>query len=155
MSRLTCESVRDELPTLLAGASAPAHAAAIAAHLAACPECRAEADFITRLQRFPVAAPPELELRVRTALMQRPRRWLFPARPALAAAAAVLIALGALRLLDTAPNRVAVTAPAAADATLPLPTGALPGSDGILAGSVLLESLTDDELALLLAEMES
>jgi len=155
MNRLTCESVRDELPTLLAGACAPADAAAINAHLAVCPECRAEADFITRLRRFSVAAPPELALRVRAATVQRPRRWAFPARPALAAAAALLIALGVLRLLGTGPDQIAVTAPADADALLPLPTGALPGADGILAGSVVLESLTDDELALLLAEMES
>lgn len=86
--KISCGICRDLLPLVLDGVAAPESEAAVRAHLAACPECRAV--WQAECGDTPSPAPDTLpdDARILCRLRRRVRGWL-----ALALAAALLVAL--------------------------------------------------------------
>jgi anti-sigma factor (TIGR02949 family) len=154
---LGCAEVLDRLEEYVDDELDAATRAAVRAHLAVCPACSDEADLAQRVQGELRAlgeldAPGSVLGSIRSSVAAEPgapvrRRWLLPARPWLAAAAAVLvgIALGlalAPGLRPSAPAQVAETTGG------PEPTGtAAPGPDVPTAAEVA-EARSQARLAL-------
>ncbi|MBI4409681.1 MAG: zf-HC2 domain-containing protein [Gemmatimonadetes bacterium] len=150
-----CDEIRDVLPTVVSGRAEPATEQAVQAHLAGCEACRAEAELIALLRRHPVAVPNGLEEQVLLAAagprQRRASRGFLPQLVAVAAAV-VLTVLG-IRLV-----RVAEPEPSPVAGFMDTPFqafGPWAGSGAFTPGSVVLEELTEEQLELLLAEMES
>ncbi len=175
-----CDAVRDVLPEALAGTLAPEAARALAAHLAGCADCRAEADVIRTLRRHPVAVPDGLEARVRRAAPVRSPGTRFPgARAGLLAAAAAGLLLGGGLLLrsrqSTGPGPGSAPPPVSALPGTPVPAApaaggvaalpadgrtllqALPGTNelSVFSSTAALDDLSEDELRTLLKELQS
>lgn len=168
MTEIDCDSARDRLPDLVAGAPDGEETAALRGHLSECPSCRHELDLIRRLRAARLSAAGHLEARVRRALADEDRRRSGPVRPAgeggsghgwwarwrrwslPAAAAAVALVVAGLLFERSGPEGVA-EAPEEWETT----AGALwPSDDGALAGAPLLDDLSEDDLLTILEEME-
>ena len=90
MMALNCETVRDRLPDVLAGAVVGPEAQAVLAHVAECAACADEAALIGALQRSPERAPAALSAHIRQASVRR--AWL--GRPDLRRSALLAAAVG-------------------------------------------------------------
>lgn len=119
---MRCEQVRKRLAEYQLGALAEAEAEAVCAHLQECARCRAELAALQRLDALlapaeSVSAPPDLWARIQPRLRPRRALWwqplLVPPRPAIATAAAVLMAAFGVWLALRGP-----TAPGPAPETL-------------------------------------
>lgn len=145
-----CEHVRETLPEWVRGELDPGEGDAVAAHLAECGECRAEADLLGLLAAAPPPVPAGLAERIRADVAGHRRPAAAAGRPwwALAAAAVAAVALGIGVGSDTATD---VSVPVyAADAA----TGdAWMSGDGEIAGVPALGDLSDDELEALLDDL--
>lgn len=145
-----CDAIRDDLPLLAQGVLEPVRAQQIEQHLQTCADCRDEHALVALL-RAPLVAPAGLAERTlrATGSTSAPGN-VRPWRTAVAAAVAVLaIGTGAL-LLTRSQDDYALLENGDAAAF-----GWATRSDPVLHGGVGLEALTDDELELLLAEMQS
>ncbi len=145
-----CDAIRDDLPLLAQGVLEPVRAQQIEQHLQTCADCRDEHALVALL-RAPLVAPAGLGERTlrATGSTSAPGN-VRPWRTAVAAAVAVLaIGTGAL-LLTRSQDDYALLENGDAAAF-----GWATRSDPVLHGGVGLEALTDDELELLLAEMQS
>jgi hypothetical protein len=120
-----CRHLSDRMPEVAAQRSA--WAAAEAAHLASCAECRAEWDLMLAARRLEARAPAVDVDVIATALRQRlaaersgrPRgRWTWLAASAAAAAAAVAVAVTSTRAPEVQTVPIAV---AEGEALVPLP----------------------------------
>jgi hypothetical protein len=165
MNQLTCEEVGDLLPALARGHLDGSAAETATAHLRTCAECLGTADVLQRLLRHPIATPPALRRRVLDQLHQPARpghqrnAWTTRRlRAAIPLAASVAVALlGAAYWFRADLRRSAEDSAwhlqqSRAQALVQLFPG-WPGSDGFVAGAVVLESLSDADLEILLTEL--
>lgn len=138
VSALDCADVRDAAPELALGVLDGEARADVVAHLDGCPGCRAHtvelseaADALVLLA--PGAEPPPgFEARVLDAMLgsERRRRWRTVKLVAAATAAAVILSVATVRIVDQARTPVA---PVAAPAVETVPMVA---ADGVRVGSV-------------------
>lgn len=168
-----CEFYADALVELAAGSLEEARVERVEAHLATCESCRRSLEVIRAVRRAPAPVPEALEARlqgaVRGVAVARPARapgagsgirpsWESPWRGwrpwALPAAAAA-----ALALWIGAGTWLGVDSPApGGDPEVAVeyePYGAWPGSNGEVAGELVLSELSVEELEALLEEMQS
>lgn len=162
MTTMTCVTAQDHLPELAADRLDEAVRPGLDAHLTACGECREVLAALRLLMASRPAVPAGLEARIREAALRemRPGGTLvgatasrrFPgrvSRPVWGFAAAAVLALVMGRTLlpvgDAGPELLAL-----AEGDLPV----LLPDDGLVAGGLLLDGLSDDDLALLLEELE-
>lgn len=174
MKALDCEIVKDLLPEWAAKRLEPDDLAGVQAHLAECPDCRGESSLVLELRKARPVPPADLEGRIRdrireameqeregagagsnpdsvTVIPLRPRRrWAL--RWALSAAALVILALGTRqvwrdRMGDPAGDPLVVASQE------PLPESWL-WDDGLVAGALVFDGLSDEELAALVEELE-
>lgn len=168
MNSISCHRVRELLPEVLRGCAAAAQATAVDEHLSACADCSAVADTLRTLLRHPPAVPEGLAGRVLAELRQpapvpaagsvsvrTTRRW-WQRAGAMRVAAAVAAVVGASVWFSLAIDGGGTVAPTALDGAQALyqPLSTWPGYDGYVAGSVVLESLTDAELESLLEDLQ-
>lgn len=165
MSEWSCANVRDRLPEHVTGRLAVDEAGPMASHLRSCPGCAAEADLLAALLTTRAEAPVGLADRIRRAVLdERPpagarpatspstRRWLGVPRWALAAAAALVLALGTgLFWHDVTPG--SGEGPLARVALDPVPETWM-DDEAVVAGAPVLDALTEEALQALLEEME-
>jgi anti-sigma factor RsiW len=182
MNDMGCDHVRDLLPELHLGALSPGQRRGVDGHLTSCSECRALLALIGALEaERPEPRPGSLEGAREAAAAAFAERHRFtgpvsvgagviPMTPrggasrvwsdlrwSLPAAAVLVIALGTSVLWfggeEAAPDLTAVDALAAA----PAEDGYAfyMGEDPVVAGGVVLEDLSDEELKALLEELES
>lgn len=160
MRILSCDAVRDELPAWERGELSDEAAEAVRVHVARCAECAAEAETLRLLLRHRSDVSDVLQARVRRAATVTPRRrrlMVYGGPAALAASIIGVLFLGRAVLQgdDSARKIVPDSPPAAAAAVGVLAPEVVPGQDGVLAGGLVLESLSDHELRTLLQEMGS
>lgn len=152
----TCETVQDLLPDLAAGRLDAARREGVEAHLGECGQCAGLLETLTLLAGATPAVPDGLEARIRSAVLGDARPVAPAARPRLRlsapawglAAAAVMALLLGRTLVDGNGGSPEILAMGQDEPALLLP------DDGVVAGSLVLDALTDDELAILLEEME-
>lgn len=167
MRAMTCDAIWDRLPEFARGALSAVDAAGVDAHLAACDECAAELELLRLLRRHPVTVPAGLRDRVLDAvtrpepvvirLPERARRrfdWRFAMRAAAVAAAAAVAGIWFVATDGGVDPTVALEDMDISLAAVMEPFAGWPGSDVHLAGAVVLEQLTDEELEFLLTELE-
>lgn len=146
-----CDAIRDDLPLLAAGVLDADRARQVEQHLQVCEECGEEQSLIVLL-RSPIAVPADLEGRLRNAVGRASapsavRRW----RTAAAAAVAVIVVGASGLLVAQRRNELAVDITGSDAAVL----GWAARVDPVLHGGIGLDALTDEELELLLAEMQT
>jgi hypothetical protein len=155
MDRTSCEDTLDQLPDWVAGRLADGDARAVAAHVAGCGCCAAEANVVRALLATRPAAPAGLAGRIALAARshllsgapaRRPRR--LASAWALSAAAVLALAIGTTVLND----REEPVQPALGEA-LEEDSGVWISDDALVAGAPVLEELSDADLAALLEEM--
>ena len=158
VSEIGCEHVVDLLPDWVAGRLDGPRSDEIAAHVAACPACAAEADVVRRLHAARPVAPLDLALRITAAARAQkitgrgPRRGMRRIAPAwaLSAAAVLALAVGTTVFIDgrgPGPTELAEQVAVDEDA------GVWIADDAFVAGAPVLEELSDDDLAALLEDM--
>ncbi len=170
---LSCDSVRERLPELLAGRLSVADADALRGHLAECDACAADRRTIQHLRAARPEAPPALGLRVVEAVSsRRPAPVLLVRRRMLVAATAAAALLGGSMLYRAGRSAAPATAvPDLANGTAAVAVGAAapaldgqvlmqapPGNieaDGLGAAASSLDDLSVGELESLLAELKS
>ena len=164
MIDLECERVSDLLPDYVGGRLTGDAVAAVRSHLAGCADCDAEARALRALLADRVAAPAGLHAGVvAAALARRPRRRriLRPRSLVLAAsvAAALLLARQLVESPDGSGSETESPDTTVASADDPLwtdnlepPYSGFPGVDGVVAGGVLLDDLSVEQLEALLEE---
>lgn len=171
----SCEFYADALIDLARGELEAGRAERVEAHLATCDECRGALDVIRAVQAAPAVAPAGLESRLQSALREvygagaasRTERsgttlrgskrvagrgwrpWAIP----LAAAAALVVWLGASELISPPVGTERLPEPSEVAEAEYDPYGAWPGSDGVVAGELVLSELSVEELEALLEEM--
>ncbi len=165
MSATACETVRDRLPEWAAGLLPPGEVRELEAHLSTCGACRGEAEVVrmlldarpepsSDLAARIAAALPETRMRVEVGRVGRraARRFLPGLRPAwaLPAAAVLVLALGTALFLDREGGDESPPTVAAVD----LLADSWLWEESMVAGAPTLESLSDEELARLLEELE-
>jgi predicted anti-sigma-YlaC factor YlaD len=156
MTRFDCYATRDVLPLVYRQECSSGEAAAVAAHLELCEDCRRDGDLIAVLSTSQPAVPPELEARVVAALGRGGRRWA-PVRLAAAATVAAAILGGILVFERFGLDPVSRSTPATIgfdDSGAPLVSWAVT-HDPLLHSGTGLHELTVEELELVLAELES
>lgn len=151
MTEVRCETARELIPDFVGGRLPAAEASQVAAHLATCGDCRAEAELAGFLYAGRPEVPAALAARVRAAVLadRRPTR-----RPGwgLAAAAVAVLALGiGVSSRNPADTRVSVPGYVAEGTA----TDAWLSDDGMVAGAPALDGLSDDALRTLLDELGS
>lgn len=163
-----CGFYADALVDLAAGRLEAGRVEQIEEHLEACRDCRTALQVIRDVQAAPAPMPAGLEARIQEAVRgaettptpvirldpgtgrwQSWRPWALP----LAVAAAVALWLGGSELLPGPSGEPTVSAEEV-DADYD-PYGAWPGSNGVVAGDLVLSELTVEELEVLLEEMNS
>lgn len=147
MNTMDCGVVRESIPEMVHGLLAANALARVEAHVATCAECEAELTLVRVLLESRSRTADDLATRIRCGVafdrqaVHRP--WW-----ALAAAAVAALALG---IGVTSGDGVSVAAPAFAmevEEGWPWVLG-----EGTVAGSVVLEDLSDDALEALLADL--
>lgn len=165
MSEWSCASVRDRLPEHVTGRLAGEEAGRMESHLRSCAGCAGEADLLAALMTTRAQAPEALADRIRRAVLdERPsaggrpatspvaRRWLGVPRWALAAAAALVLALGT-GLFWHDVTQGSGEGPLARVALDPVPETWM-DDEAVVAGAPVLDALTEEALQVLLEEME-
>ncbi len=164
MTNEQCDRIRDLLPELLSGEMGRADADETEAHLAACAGCRREVEVLKVLHRARPGPPPGLEERIRARVREEfgtqdgPAE-VIPIRPgsrripswALSAAALLVLGLGTKALWDENGQDL-VQDPIVVANQEPLPEAWL-WDDGMVAGDLVLDGLTDEDLEALLEEL--
>ncbi len=158
-------SVKDLLPDLVHGNLPVAEAARVRAHVATCGDCATELSLIESARDMLVGGTPRLDTAAITAALGAPALRVVrggPTRPAsrgswlprrYLAAAASLLVIGALALPSVRQVFLGAPSPGIGD-SLRDAAGASPDAVGLaLAGG--LADLSDDDLATLLADLES
>lgn len=150
MSETRCERVRELIPDHAAGRLDAESAALVEAHLPRCPECSAESDLARALYGSRARAPAGLADRVRAAVGEDRGASRRPAW-ALTAAALAALALGIGVVSREADEGGQPGVPAyVAESEEPVLWMA---DDGLVAGGLVLEGLSDEALAQLLDEL--
>ena len=148
MNDMGCEGARELIPLWVAGATDADESAGVEQHLAACAECRAEAELVRSLFESRPEVPEGLAERIETAVhfqagaVRRP--WW-----GLAAAAVAVLAIGIGVTGDRSPTLVDVPVYASEDAESELWLS----DDGLIAGAASLDQLSDEALEQLLSEL--
>lgn len=150
----TCAEVLGRLPDLARGALGREEESAIEAHIAACSDCASEAEFV-RLLGSTRPEPPsgllgdieealdkELSSRPAHRLRRRAAPWTW------SAAAALVMALGTGLVWQQIRMGPAVTT----QAMEPVPDSWLT-DDAVVAGALVLDDLSDEDLSALLEEV--
>lgn len=163
MNQEECDRIRDLLPESLSGGLGGADADAVEAHLAACDGCRGEVEVLSALTRARPEPPPGLEGRIKARVQEEfgagerqadviPIRHRFRRIPAwaLSAAALLVLALGTKMLLDENGQDL-VQDPIVVANQEALPEAWL-WDDGMVAGDLVLDGLSDEDLEALLEE---
>lgn len=168
---MTCETILDRLADRVAERVGPVERAEIDRHLEVCAECRSEAEVLRALRiAGPATVPVGLEGRIRSAVAAEGAvgsgtdtlsitsgRGSRPGRVpswALGAAAVFVLALGTPFLVDRMESPdAALSDGSELEADVPI-ASVWTSDDGLIAGAPALETLTDEELALLLEELE-
>jgi hypothetical protein len=153
-----CEAIRDLLPDWITGELGPDDVEAAENHLDACEGCGGEADVLRVLIRGRPEPPPGLEGRIQARVREEfgarviplpPRRHRVPAWT-LSAAALLVLALGTSRLWN--PNgQDGIQDPILVANQEPLPEAWL-WDDGMVAGALVFDGLSDEDLEALLEE---
>ncbi len=181
MNDTGCDRVRDLLPELHHGDLSSAVRHEVDAHLSSCGECREILDFLRRVERERPEAPASALKAARAAaareFAERPLysgpepvdegvvplntfrdrpRWLSELRWSLPAAAILVIALGTSVIWfgDGGPQTGVLDSVEATESDVDGYAFYM-GEDPVIAGGVVLEELSDDELQTLLEELES
>lgn len=164
-----CEFYADALVDLARGDLERERAERVEGHLAGCEACRGALEVIRAVRAAPAPVPAGLEARIRDAVRggvaaessiraaraPRPnpwrgwRPWALP----VAAVAALALWIGAAELLS--PGDPGDTVGSGVTTMEYVPYGAWPGSNGELAGDLVLSELSVEELEALLEEMQS
>lgn len=147
MNTIDCGVVREAIPELVQGLLATDARARFDAHVASCAECNTELAIVRVLHESRRAAAGDLATRIRRAVVFD-RQTVHRPWWALAAAAVAALALG---IGVSSGDGVSVAAPAFAmevEEGWPWVLG-----EGTVAGSVVLEDLSDDALEALLADL--
>ena len=164
MTHEQCDRIRDQLPEFLSGGLGRADADEAEAHLAGCEGCRGEVEVLAALLRACPEPPSGLEGRIQARVQEefgteeKPAE-VIPIRPrfrripswALSAAALLVLALGTKALLDENGQDL-VQDPIVVANQDPLPEAWL-WDDGMVAGDLVLDGLTDEDLEALLEEL--
>ena len=155
---MTCQELADRLPDWASGRLDDAESALVAAHVAGCDDCSAQASVLGALFATRPEAPSGLAERiVHAARVQAhalpgavtKRAWRRPAW-ALSAAALLVLAVGTTILLR-APQMIEV---ASVLGEVPLEESQVwIADDGAVAGAPVLDDLSDEALATLLEEL--
>jgi Putative zinc-finger len=152
MNQKLCANTKDLLPVFLAGDVTGADADSVQAHLATCEDCRAEAELIGRL-RLTTPAPRE-ELRARISegvrlIAPAGTSGGLPRRLWMAAAATVVLALGTGLVLDRVRSE-----PLEIMIAEQLDSDFWPGDETMIAGGLVWDDLSDEELSVLLEDWD-
>ena len=182
MNELTCDRVQDLLPELLQGTLQPSDRRAVDSHLASCEECHEVLDFLRRIEeerpelenlgletiRAAVAAafdaavaasgPARGEEEVISLDSRRHRRrFVSELRWSLPAAAVLVIALGTSQLWNPGggPTTDLLDFELGTEPETGESFAFFMGDDPVVAGGMVIEELSDEELMALLEELES
>jgi anti-sigma factor RsiW len=153
---LDCDAVRDTLPLLVRGETASQAAAAVAAHLERCEECRAEQEIVSLVHELAEEVPANLEARVLAAVHRHTTRRWAPTRLAMVATVAAAV-LGGSLLFDRWGDDLVPTPNGAAlvyDDNPAVVSWAV-SDDPLLQSGTTLQQLSVEELELILAELDS
>lgn len=148
MSDPGCERVREWIPDVVADRLAGPDADAARAHLRTCADCAAEAELVALLYASRPAAPAGLVGAIEAGIRRRPGIGFQPWW-GVAAAAVAAVALGIGVTSRSGPD----------DVELPAYVAEVQGltpwvsEDGLIAGSPVLDDLSDEALLTLLDEM--
>ena len=168
MTEHRCETVRPLLPEWVGGRLDADAARAVRLHVQGCEECTEEAEIVRALAAARPTVDPGLAERIQATLRDQvgapgglaptgaggtPSRWSSRQPWGLAAAAAVVLALGTAVIWPQVRGRNAPPSPDGI-AEEPLFTGVFSDGGGIVAGAPVIEELTDEQLFTLLAELE-
>lgn len=154
MSTTRCERARELIPDFVAGRLEGPDVALVEAHLPRCPECSAEAELVRMLLATRPAADAAAGVRLREAVLMAVRR--SGGRPAwallAASVAALAIGIGVVASGEDATGG-AEDLPAyveqTEEATLWI------SEDGLIAGGLVLDELSEEDLTALLAELSA
>ena len=152
MRRYDCDAVRDLLPALVRGELRPQERADAEAHVQACADCREELGVVRLVQSALAPLPASLEARVLLAVRAAPlaqRRAVSGKRLALAAAIAAAV-IGGSAVFIALTQRTG--GPLVRDASQFSWAAA---EDPMLHGQSQLQELTEEELEIVLAELDS
>jgi len=155
MNIYDCETTRDLLPALARGETSPFEQAALDEHLDGCADCAADLRVVTLLQDGLDPLPFGLETRVLRAVRRAPRRRWQRNRLALAATVAFALIGGSFVVQRTGYFRPVAPAVVSADFETAAAASWDADADPLLHGASQLQQLSEDELELLLAELES
>ncbi|MGD2121917.1 MAG: anti-sigma factor [Gemmatimonadota bacterium] len=169
-----CEHIVNLLPEWARGVAPPEEAHLVEAHLEFCPECAKALEVIRALQDTRPTVPEGLEARVQARLREelqavphigsiaerRTRKGRaghlgvrrFMPTWAMSAAAILVLALGTKVVMDRTGTDL-VLDPIAVAAQEPLPESWL-WDDGMVAGALVFDGLSDEDLEALLEELE-
>lgn len=148
MNDMGCERTRELIPLRAAGAVSADEAAAVDGHLAACAECRAEAQLVQALFESRPPVPTGLPDRIGNAVRFEGRAVRRPWWGIAAAAVAVLaVGIGVMNGADESTLVVPVYASEASESDVWL------SDDGVIAGEATLDGLSDEALEQLLTEL--
>jgi hypothetical protein len=156
MMSLNCDAVRDVLPLLVREPNASLEAAAVAAHLDRCEQCRMEHEIVHLVYGLAEVVPAALETRVVEAVRRRTTRRFAPSRLAIAATVAAALLGGSLVLdrwgyeMAPRPNGAALVF----DDNLAVVSWNV-SDDPLLQSGTTLQQLSVEELELILAELDS
>jgi len=168
MTEHRCKNVQRLLPEWVGGRLDEDAAEAIRLHVQDCTECAEEVEIVRALATARPTVPPDLAGRIRTALRDEadssggavsaggggaPSRWSSRQPWGLAAAAAVVLALGTAVIWPQVRGRNGPPLPDVA-VEEPLLTDFFSADGGVVAGAPVIEELTDEQLITLLAELE-
>ena len=151
MNEMDCGEVREILPDFAAKRIETQGTVSVEAHLSSCEDCRSELGLIQMLQAaspvVPVLLADRVASAVRTSKRSAHRPW-----SGIAAAAVVLLALG----VGMSRDRADVMGGIVFESDLETEQSELwLSEDGVLAGALWIEGLSDETLMKLLAELES
>ena len=158
MKSMTCQELVDRLPDWTSGRLGDAESALVAAHVAECDDCSAQASVLGALFAARPEAPAGLAERIAHAARAQAhavpgagtkRPWRRPAW-ALSAAAVLVLVVGTTLLLE-GPQMIEV---ASVLGEVPLEESQVwIADDGAVAGAPVLDDLSDEALATLLEEL--
>jgi anti-sigma factor RsiW len=144
MNQGNCANVKDLLPEYLAGSLSESERELVEAHLSGCDDCRMEAELIGHLRATTPTPRAELSAAVRAGL--RTNASPGPARTWwMAAAAAVILALGTALVWDRVNEAPAVMALAEQ-----VDGDFWPGDETLIAGGLVWDDLSEEEMTALL-----